>query len=64
VAARLFKPQGNPAANGYKFSATAELLELTKDKSWLVTVTNAVNHHWQNMNAAKKSYDKGVDCFK
>lgn len=54
VAARLFKPLGNPAANGIKFFATAELLELTKDKAWLVKVTNAVNHYWRKNNASKK----------
>jgi hypothetical protein len=31
-----------------------ELLELTKDKAWLVKVANAVNLHWQRNNAAKK----------
>ena len=56
VAARLLKPLGNPRANGIKFFATAELLELTKDKAWLVKVTNAVNHHWQKINAAKKNH--------
>lgn len=55
VAARLLKPLGNPRANGIKFFATAELLELTKDKTWLIKVTNAVNQHWQKNNAAKKA---------
>jgi hypothetical protein len=55
VAARLLKPLGNPAANGIKFFATAELLELIKDKAWLIKVTNAVNQHWQRNNAAKKN---------
>jgi hypothetical protein len=54
VAARLLKPLGNPAANGIKFLATAELLEQAKDKAWLVKVTNAVNHHWQKQNVRKK----------
>jgi hypothetical protein len=54
VAARLLKPLGSPAANGIKFFATSELLELTKEKAWLVKVTNAVNHHWQRNNASKK----------
>ena len=48
------KPLGNPQKNGIKFFATAELLELAKDKAWLVKVTNAVNQHWQKNNAAKK----------
>jgi hypothetical protein len=55
VAARLLKPLGNPAANGIKFFATAELMELSKDKTWLVKVTNAVNQHWQRNNATKKN---------
>jgi len=55
VAARLLKPLGNPAANGIKFFAASELLELVKDRGWLVKVTNAVNQHWQKRNAAKKN---------
>jgi hypothetical protein len=43
VASRLLKPLGNPQKNGIKFFATAELLELTKAKAWLVKVTYAVN---------------------
>jgi hypothetical protein len=27
---------------------------LSKDKAWLVRVTNAVNQHWQRNNATKK----------
>ena|ERR1035438_756766 len=54
VAARLLKPLGNPQKNGIKFFATAELLELTKDKAWLVKVTNAVNQHWQKNNCTKR----------
>ena len=53
VAARLLKPLGNPAANAIKFFATSELLELAKNKTWLIKVTNAVNHHWQKNNANK-----------
>jgi len=33
VNARLLKPLGTPAHNGAKFSATADVLELTKDRS-------------------------------
>lgn len=54
VAARLLKPLGNPPPNGIKFFATGELLELVRDRSWLVKVTNAVNQHWQRQNARKK----------
>jgi hypothetical protein len=51
---------GNPRANGIKFFATGELLELAKDKAWLVKVTNAVNQHWQKNNASKKNGEAGV----
>jgi hypothetical protein len=54
VAARLLKPLGNPPVNGIKFFSTADLLELTKDRAWLVRVTNAVNQHWQSQNARRK----------
>ena len=56
MAARLLKPLGNPRANGIKIFATAELLELAKDKAWLVKVTNAVNQHWQKNNANKNRF--------
>src|SRR5271168_386705 len=61
VAARLLKPLGNPQKNGIKFFATAELLELAKDKGWLVKVTNAVNLHWQRNNASKKNHPASGD---
>ena len=54
MAARLLKPLGNPPPNGIKFFSTADLLELTKDRNWLVRVTSAINTHWQKKNAAKK----------
>jgi hypothetical protein len=53
MAARLLNALGNPQKNGIKFFATLELLELAKDKSWLVKVTNAVSQHWQKNNASK-----------
>jgi len=54
VGARLLKPLGNPAANAVKFFATADVLELTKDRAWLVKVSNTVCQHWQKQNARKK----------
>src|ERR1035438_9848012 len=60
VAARLLKPLGNPPPNGIKFFAAAEVLELVKDRSWLVKVTNAVNQHWHTQNARKKSRSVNV----
>lgn len=55
VGSRLLKPLGNPPPNGVKFFATGELLELVKDRSWLVKITNAVNQHWRSHNARKRS---------
>jgi hypothetical protein len=55
VASRLLKPLGSPAPNGIKFFATADVLELGKDRSWLAKMTNTVNQHWQKKNARQKS---------
>ena len=54
VASRLLKPLGNPPPNGIKFFATADLLELMKDRNWLVRVTSTINQHWHKQNARKK----------
>lgn len=54
VAARLLKPLGHPPPNGVKFFAAAEVLELVKDRAWLVRVTTAINKHWQFKNARRK----------
>jgi hypothetical protein len=59
IAARLLKPLGNPPTNGIKFFATADIFELTKDRSWLVKMTNAINQHWRNKNACKKRRSLG-----
>jgi hypothetical protein len=56
IAARLLKPLGNPAQNGTKFFATVDILELLKDRSWLVKATNSINQHWQRQNARKKNH--------
>lgn len=53
VASRLLKPLGNPPVNGIKFFCTADLLEHSKDRGWLVKVTTAINGHWQKQNAKK-----------
>ena len=55
VAARLIKPLGNPAPNAIKFFATVEVLELVKNRAWLVRMTNAVNQHWQRKNARQNN---------
>jgi hypothetical protein len=51
IHARMLKPLGNPSANGTKYFATADLLEIAKDRSWLVKMTTAINTHWQKQNA-------------
>ena len=55
MAARLLKPLGNPAQNSIKFFATADLLEIAKDRAWLVRMTVAINAHWQKQNASKRN---------
>jgi hypothetical protein len=55
VNARLLKPLGNPAQNSTKYFATADLLEIAKDKSWLIKATNAISQHWQHQNSRKRS---------
>ena len=59
VAARLLKPLGNPPPNSVKFFATLEVLEQAKDRTWLARVTNTLNQHWQNKNAAKRNQAVG-----
>jgi len=55
VASRLLKPLGNPPANGIKFFATADLLELAKDRAWLAKMTHTISQHWQKRNTRQKS---------
>jgi hypothetical protein len=61
VNARLLKPLGNPSQNSTKYFATVDVLELTKDRSWLVKVSNAISQHWQKQNARKKNYSPLLD---
>lgn len=60
VGARLLRPLGNPPPNGIKYFSTADVLELTKDRSWLAKITNTVCQHWQKKNARKKGHLKAV----
>lgn len=55
VGSRLLRPLGNPPVNGTKFFSTAEILELSRDRSWLAKVTNTICQHWKKKNALKKS---------
>ena len=54
VAAKLIKPLGHPPQNGTKFFATADLLEASKDRHWLVRMSTAIYQHWQQKNARHK----------
>ena len=54
IHARLLKPLGNPSANSTKYFATGDLLEIARDRAWLVKMTTAINTHWQKQNARQK----------
>jgi len=54
VMARLLRPLGNPAPNSVKYFATADILELSKDRAWLAKVTNLIGEHWRKKNSRKK----------
>ncbi|MEI6077881.1 MAG: hypothetical protein WCS94_20035 [Verrucomicrobiota bacterium] len=54
VAARLLKPLGKPPPNAVKYFATSDVLELSRDRTWLSKVTNALNQYWQHKNSAKR----------
>ena len=56
VNARLLKPLGTPAQNSTKYFSTADVLEMMKDKAWLVKITNTISQHWQHQNARKKNH--------
>jgi hypothetical protein len=55
AAARLLKPLGNPQPNSVKYFATAEVLELARDRPWLAKITNTLGQHWKAKNLRKKS---------
>jgi hypothetical protein len=63
INARLLKPLGNPSQNSTKYFATADLLEITKDKSWLVKATNAISQHWQRQNARKRNQVENIQLL-
>ena len=54
VSSRLLKPLGNPPANGLKFFAASEVMELGKDSSWLARATNAIHQYWHRKNLRKR----------
>ncbi len=63
VAAHLLKPLGSPPPNSVKLFAASDVLEQTKDRTWLAKVTNALSQHWQKKNAAKKNLPPNSNGF-
>jgi hypothetical protein len=53
VAAKLLKPLGNPPSNGIKFFSTADVLEASQDRIWLVRMSATIYQHWHRKNATK-----------
>jgi hypothetical protein len=47
---KLIVPLGRPKRNGGKFFATEELLERTRDRKWLVKMTEAIRTNWADRN--------------
>jgi len=56
ISSKLLKPLGNPAPNAIKFFATADVLDLVKDRSWLAKITNIIGQHWHKRNVRQKSH--------
>ncbi len=56
ISARLLKPLGNPSQNSTKYFATADVLEVSKDRAWLVKISNTISQHWQRQNGRKKDH--------
>lgn len=57
VASKLLKPLGNPPANGQKYFATTDILELAEDRPWLARATNALYQYWQKKNQDRPKND-------
>jgi len=51
---RSFAQAFGQSAPGVKFFAASDVLELTKDRSWLAKMTNAINQHWRDQNVRRK----------
>jgi hypothetical protein len=50
TASKLLEPLGSPAPNSIKYFATAEILELSGDRTWLAKITNSIAQHWKTKN--------------
>jgi hypothetical protein len=58
ISSRLLKPLGNPPPNAIKFFATADILELLKDRSWLAKMTQTISQHWHKRNVRQNSHSR------
>ena len=58
ISSKLLKPLGNPAPNAIKFFATADVLDLVKDRSWLAKITNIIGQHWHKRNMRQKTHSR------
>jgi hypothetical protein len=50
MSAGLLPTLGKPAANGHKYFATTDILELAQDRNWLDKATRSISKHWQAKN--------------
>lgn len=53
VVATIVEFLGTPQPNSVKYFAAVDVLELTKDRSWLAKMTNTVSQHWRTKNQHK-----------
>jgi len=60
VRARLLKPLGNPPPNARKLFAADEVLELSRDKSWLNKISNAIHESWRKKNRSRTAGTAGI----
>lgn len=55
VRARLLKPLGTPPPNARKLFAADEVLELSRDKTWLAKMSNAIHDGWRKKNGSRRT---------
>ena len=64
IKSKLLAPLGRPSSNSPKWYCTAELLELSKDRSWLDKATKAVTSRWKEKNERSKEKQLNGVMFK
>ena len=60
VTLRLLKPIGNPKPNSTKFFIAQDILDLAKDRTWLIRATNALYQYRFNRNNQQKAQRSAV----